>query len=231
MSEESSFEELEQPRRIGAPVRIATAVVVLAAVAFGIARVADSPPAAAPAAERSMDRVPPPLPLRLPLPLVRSSAAIPPGPAGFQLYLPPRRCPPAGDGQNACSTYHQVSAQFLAAVRARYPRLATRFAVTQLLRASGPDVRPGLWSVQYTGVSGSLRLRIVVDRAEPGDRGRVGSATSTGRRFEFLRLVHGRYTVQLEAHGEHGLMPEPFKLASLANDPGLLRSPAATMDP
>jgi hypothetical protein len=206
-------------------VPVLTTLLVLAVVTVGIVRIAGSTPELRPAVASSMDRHAPALPIRLPMPTVERFDPL----LSFQ---PPRACPSAGDGQNACVTHHQVSEGLLAAVRARYPRMVTRSAVTQMLRPSAPEVRPGLWSVAYSGSAGKFRLRIVIDRAEPTDKDETGSRAGTspgGRGFEYLRLVKGRYTIQLAARAGRGQRPESFELASLANDPRLLQQPAATM--
>jgi hypothetical protein len=202
-------------------------VVVLAALTVGVIRMSGTSSSRRPViAAGSMDRRAPLLPIRLPLPRVAPSYQPP-------SYQPPRVCPPASDGQNGCSTYKLVSAPFLAAVRERYPRLVIRSAVTQMLRASGPQVADGLWSVQFTGTAGRFRLRIAIERAEPTDKGGSGSAESrspAGRLVAYVRVVIADYIVQVEARSGTNLMPESFRLASLANDPRLFAPPAATMD-
>lgn len=225
MTDQSSYEELEQPPTRGKLMPVLTTLVVLAAVTVGIVRIAGTTPQLRPAVTSSMDHQAPPLPIRAPLP--RLGRAEP-----LLSYQPPRPCPRAGDGQNACSTYHRVSARLLAAVHARYPNMVTRSAVTQMLRPSAPEVRDGLWSLAYHGSAGQLRLRIVIDRAEPLDKQESGSRVGTslsGRGFEYLRLVKGRYTIQLAMRAGRGQRPEPFELAGLANDPRLVQPPAATM--
>jgi hypothetical protein len=227
MTDESSYEELEQPRPARRWVPALLTVVVLAAVTVGVIRMTGTSSSPRPIiAVGSMDRRAPLLPIRMPIPQVAPSYQPP-------VYQPPRACPPASDGQNGCATYHRISAEFLAAVRERYPRVFLRSAVTQMLRASGPEVSQGLWSVQFIGSAPRFRLRIAIERAEPTDKGGDGSGESrspAGRLVAYVRVVLADYIVQVEARSGTNLMPESFRLASLANDPRLFAPTAATMD-
>jgi hypothetical protein len=227
VSDELTYEELEQPRRsrIGS---VLLALLVAAGAVVVVVRASGPDPATRPAGSAlrpgkaaSSGVTAPPLPIRVPMPFV------------VEPYRQPRRCPMATDGQDACSTYPTVSARFVRAVRVEFPELAVRSAVTQLLRATGPEVRPAVWSVEFVGVTTAVRLRIAVSRAEPPDRAAAGMVLGVGQPgepFVFIRAVRAGFTVQIEAVSRVNRSPGRAALTRLAADPRLLRPPAATMD-
>ncbi|MDT4917877.1 MAG: hypothetical protein QOH89_2577 [Pseudonocardiales bacterium] len=228
MIEETGYEELVQPRRARHG-RLVLALVGLAVATVGIIRVADSSPASKPVAAVPTESSSHPFTM----PTVELPAIGPAGATRFVPFHPARRCPQAGDGQNACATYAGVSTAFLHAVLSRFPLFVTESAVTQMLRPSDPDVRTGLWSVEFSGHLGPVRIRIAIDRAEPADQAAVITTSSrpdARRAFLFYRYIVGRYAVQLDARAPVSDLPDEFRLAHLANSRQLLQPPAATMD-
>lgn len=232
VTDEQDYEELAQPRAGRVPIRVLLVLLVLGAAAIALVRTAGSdPPANTQVALPSGN----PASHSFQMPTLEPRSSSPPdvvAPISALRYRAPRGCPQAGDGQNACSTYQSVSDQFLRAVRVGYPRIVVDSAVTQLLRATGPEVVAGLWSVEFTGVAHGLRLRIAVARAEPTDRAIEGSLIGSrrGRGFEFLRVVRGRFTIQVEELGNVNDYKDFGKIARMAADRRLLRPPAATMN-
>jgi hypothetical protein len=232
MTEETGYEELAQPRPGRVPVGVLLVLLVLGVAAIAVVRIAGADsPAKKPVALPSGN----PPSHTFAMPTLEPSSSSPPdvvAPTSALRYRSPRVCPQASDGQNACSTYQSVSPQFLRAVRVGYPKIVVDSAVTQLLRASGPEVDAGLWSVEFTGFAHGLRLRIAVARAEPTDHAIEGSLITSrrGSRFEFMRVVRGRYTIQFEELGNVNDYKDFGKLARLAADRRLRVPPAATMD-
>ena len=231
MTDDATYEELEQPRRHG---RALSAIVILVAAAIVTVRLGtqstNHPSAAA-----------------VSTPTAVSSASLPPpgdvrdeGPPAVALlhFQEPPECPRATDGQVACITYKFVPLGVRRAVRALKPALVIDMAITQVLRPTGPEDGHGLWSLQLTGHAAALHVRVAIARRDTGDRLQAASAGTMMRfsdAYAFARRDRGRYTIQIELRWAH---VNPYKLMTslgvLASDRRLLRPalpPSATMVP
>lgn len=223
MTEEPQTEELAAPQ----PNRFVQALVILLALVVAVVviiRVADSgsshnqaaqvaPTTTAPPTVHSVPYTPPPV----------QPVIVPP----FR-NVPP--CPPATDGQIACTTYVGLPGPTARALRERFPRIVIERAVTQMLRPSSPEVRTGMWSRQIRAHMGAMRVRIAIRRAEPVDRGATG--LRLGPRFQLIRVFRHHFLIQVQLRGP--VDPESLSrtIAWLLTDPRLVRptlAPGGTM--
>ena len=143
-------------------------------------------------------------------------------------HVPP--CPRATDGQAACTTYPGLPASTARSLHERFPRIVVEHAVTQMLRASDPGLRTGMWSREVSAHIGAVRMRIAVRRAEPVDHGTTG--LRQGNQVLVIRLFRHHFLIQVELRGPVGSESLTSTIAWLLNDPRLVRpalAPRGTM--
>jgi hypothetical protein len=212
--EQPVYEELAAPR----PNRLVQVLMVLVALLVAVVviiRIADSGSSSEHAAPTTPTVIASPTVLRVPYtPPPDRPVVVPP----FR-HAPP--CPRADDGLDACTTFPGLPVPTARALHERFPRIVVERAVTQMLRPSGPEVRPGMWSRDISARVSALRLRIAIRRAEPRDSATTGLRQSN--RLQLIRYIRGPYLVQVELRGP--VMPESLTstIAWLLNDPRLVR--------
>lgn len=186
MTDEPSYEDLPQPRprRAG---RLLLTGLVLAGLGATVVRLAHSPGGDPGAVHPSV-----PGPARTTVPVTQPGLDPP-----LARALP--ACPSADDGQVACTSYPGLAASTARALRERFPGVVVVYAVTQMLRDTGPEALAGLWSRHIIARAGALRLRIAISRAEPRDRATTG--VRQGRHRQLIRYIRGPYLIEFELRG------------------------------
>jgi hypothetical protein len=214
MTDQPSYEELAAPR----PNRLAHLLAILLALLVAtvlVVHLIDSgssknnaspvvPTNTVPTAVHSVPYTPPPV----------QPVIVPP-------FQPAPPCPRTNDGQVACTTYPGLPPSTARALRERFPRIVVERAVTQMLRAGGPEARPGMWSREIRARIGAVRMRIAVRRAESVDRGTTG--LRQGNLVQVIRLFRNQYLIQVELRGPVDPESLTSTIAWLLNDPRLVR--------
>jgi hypothetical protein len=211
-------EELAGPRPPRRSAQVLVALVGVALAGLAVVRFAGG---------TSRDRSP--LAAGTTTPAASSPVPAPPSegrPVRIPHFHEPPPCPRAADGRVACTTQHALPHPLLHLMREIFPGIRVDSATTQILRASGRQPAPQMWSRMLTAHNAAVRIRLSMARREPG-RLQTSIIVQGPRKTPFsvvlAQLVRGPYLVQVEARSSARTQPPMNRVFLLAVDRRLLR--------